>query len=357
VARFLRAQRRPPPDIASVTCAASARATEVLTAVMCWSLRSRTGGCTGPSTRPPRRHSSNAQIGSSVATGTFAAMYEAVPLRAQSRPLGSGIGSVPGAVRLTPSNHHRGLAVACTEPKLWLHRSRYRTHLPGRPQKRAARLPRTLPERLPRWQRTGARLAPSTATLATRRAVGKDWPVRCRMRRGGLTAIVRRSPPRRCTWQLGLCRTHLRGLPRNAQRGSLGRPQKTYCDGTGLGPRLSPAASRLGFSESYLEYHLGLSRQLPLRVSVSIPPHDEELLRGLLPVMLECLTLSFRKSCRKSLRITLLRINIFIHRPMTRDSQTRSETEGKIKGWGHVGSKFVIRHFFFGAKRDMVGAD
>ena len=71
-----------------------------------------------------------------------------------------------------------------------------------------------------------------------------------------------------------------------------------------------------------------------------MPPHDEELLRGHLGIMLECLTLSFRKSWRKSLRITLLRINFSIHRPITRDSQTRSETEGKIKGWGHVGSKF-----------------
>jgi hypothetical protein len=35
----------------------------------------------------------------------------------------------------------------------------------------------------------------------------------------------------------------------------------------------------------------------------------------------------------------------------------KRKAEGKIKGWGHVGSKFVIRHFFFGAKRNMVGAD
>jgi hypothetical protein len=61
-------------------------------------------------------------------------------------------------------------------------------------------------------------------------------------------------------------RAHLRGLPPDRATRFLGRPQKTYRDGTGLGRRLSPAASRLGFSESHLEYLLGLSRQLPLRV-------------------------------------------------------------------------------------------
>jgi hypothetical protein len=87
-------------------------------------------------------------------------------------------------------------------------------------------------------------------------AVGKDSPVRYRMRRGGLTAIVPRSLPRRCAWQ-SVC---LPDAPPRSPLGSaprlLARLQKTYRDGTGLGQRLSPAASRLGFSESYLEYRL-----------------------------------------------------------------------------------------------------
>jgi hypothetical protein len=186
----------------------------------------------------------------------------------------------------------------------------------------------------------GAQFAPSTATLATRRAVGKDSPVRYRMRRRRLTAIVRRSPPRRCTWH-SVC---LPDAPPRSPQGRatrlFGRPQRPTAMALDLAARLSPAAARLGFSESRLEYHLGLSRQLPLRVSIAIPPHDEGLLRGHLRAILECITLSFPKSWRKSLRINLLRINIFIHRPITRDSQTRSETEGKIKARGHVGSKF-----------------
>ena len=56
---------------------------------------------------------------------------------------------------------------------------------PWSPQKRAARLLGPYRSVCRDDGGRGARFAPSTATSATRRAVGKDSPVRYRMRRGG----------------------------------------------------------------------------------------------------------------------------------------------------------------------------
>jgi hypothetical protein len=316
---------------------------------MRWSLPSRTGGCTGPSTGPPppalqqcadrllgRHRSVRPNVRELLPCGRNLDRS----VRASEASAGYPTEIITAVLRWPVPSRNYG----CTGP------------VTGRTSLVA---PRNV--RLVSWDATG--------TFATMAAEGVPslllrpqlWPLGGRLGRipRFVTACAEEGSPPSCgdRHRVGargtrsVCRTHLCGLPQERATRLFGRPQKTYCDGIGLGRAALPCGRTLGFSESHLEFRLGLSQQLPLRVSIGIPPRDGELLRGHLGVILECITLSFPKSWRTSLRITLLRINIFIHRPVTRDSQTRSETEGKINTWIHtlpIESKLLIKEWIHG---------